>query len=527
MAYSYETIKNILSYAVALVPDSAFPLDGRSYFGSYDSAFIAAQSAKPAGSTESKYFYGQQIYVVENDVVTTYLIQTDNTLKEVGAVTLGDDKTISLSEDGVLSLKSFGKGYYAYIPKDVVIEGTFNTAEDLPETANIDEYALVGSSYYRYDGETWTAVEGEFTPNNEAKHVYTEGWKTGLEPKVIASPSGNGYELAWYEPSSTTVEGLTSIVSGVQTNVDNLAQAVNNNKAKAESDLAAEKKDREDADEAIITRVEKNENDIGTLKGNADTAGSVLNTINTVLSQLVGDGSKETIDSLTELVEWANDHNTEIVDMNNQINKNKTDISALSTLLGTLPEGVTATTVIAYIAEAVKAESDRAIAVENDQLGRIEDLENLTEDMNTRMDGFATAEQGAKADSAVQKVVSSTTNGNITVDNEEVPVYSLPSAKVNELGGIKPDGTSISTDDNGVASVTAVDHSKVTGLGTQLENSKTAAVNESKDYADANMVAKTDVVTSDNVAGSVDAASDGKVVSEKVLLDMLTWKETM
>ena len=82
MAYSYEMIKNILSYAVALSPDSAFPLDARSYFGSYNEALAAAQKAKEAGSTESVYFYGQQLYVVENDVVTTYLIQTDNTLKE-------------------------------------------------------------------------------------------------------------------------------------------------------------------------------------------------------------------------------------------------------------------------------------------------------------------------------------------------------------------------------------------------------------------------------------------------------------
>ena len=530
MTYSYETIKNILSYAVALVPDSAFPLDGRAYFGSYDAAYTAAQSAKPAGSSESKYFYGQQLYVVENDVVTTYLIQTNGTLKEVGAVTLGDNKTISLSDNGVLSLKSFGVGYYAYIPKDVVIEGEYTTVDELP-AANAGEYALVGESYYKYDGSAWTVAEDGFTPNTEAKHVYTEGWKTGLEPKVVASASGDGYELAWYEPSSTTVEGLTSIVAGVQTNVDNLAQAVVNNKAEAAADVEAEATARAEADDALRARIVANEGAITTLNGDASTEGSVLNTINDVLTQLVGDGTQTTIDSLTELVEWANEHSTDVVEMNNQITKNKTDISALNTLLGTLPEGITSTTVIAYIAEAVAAEQTRAEAAEKalgDRLTAVEeDVNGLGTAAGKAIEDFATADQGAKADTAVQSVVASSTNGHIAVDNEDVKVYELPAAKVNQLGGVMPDGSSIVTDDTGKASVAAVDYTKVTGLGTQLEANKNAAVEESNTYTDENAVAKTDVVTTETIADSVEAASEGKVISEKVLLDMLTWKETM
>lgn len=116
MAYSYEKIKNTLSYAVALNPDGAFPLDARVYFGALGdkdnpaegTARYAAKNAKPAGSSESAYFYGQQIYVVENGEVTTYLIQTDGSLKEVGSATLGDDKTIVLdSETGTLSIKGY------------------------------------------------------------------------------------------------------------------------------------------------------------------------------------------------------------------------------------------------------------------------------------------------------------------------------------------------------------------------------------------------------------------------------------
>lgn len=529
MAYSYEMIKNILSYAVALSPDSAFPLDARSYFGSYNEALAAAQKAREAGSTESVYFYGQQLYVVENDVVTTYLIQTDNTLKEVGSATLGDDKTITLGSDGVLSLKSFGKEYYAYIPVDVVIEGEFSSVEDLP-AANAGEYALVGNAYYRYNGTSWDAVEGEFTPNKEAKHTLTTGWKTGLEPKVVASATGDGYELAWCEPSSTTVEGLTSIVSGVQTSVDNLSQAVIANKEEAAADVEAEAAARKSADDALSTRVGKNEVAIELLNDDAETEGSVLNTVNKVLVQLVGDGTQETIDSLTELVEWANAHDTEIVEMNNSIQQNKTDIAALETLLGELPEGITATTVVAYIAEAVKAETDRATAVEEELAGRLDAVEAATDGLGTAAyeskDSFATSAQGAKADTAVQTVVASD-NGYIAVDNEKVKAYELPAATVASLGGVIPDAASIAVDATGKISVNAVEAAKVTGLDTKLTATQNAAVESANDYTDENAVAKSSIAGSANIAEDVEAASDEKVVSEKALLDMLTWKTIM
>lgn len=529
--YSYEMIKNILSYAVALKPDGAFPLDARSYFGSYDEAVVAASKAKPAGSTESVYFYGQQIYVVENDVVTTYLIQVDGTLKEVGSATLGDEKTITLGEDGVLSLKSFGKEYYAYIPADIVIDGTYASAEELP-AANAGEYALVGEVYYKYDGENWTSMGADFAINTEAKHVLTQGWKIGLEPKVVAAASGTGYELAWYEPSSTTVEGLTSIVSGVQTSVDNLNTAVTENKAEAAQAVADEEEARIEADNALSERITANKTSIDLLNSNAETEGSVLHTVNKVLAALVGDGSQETIDSLTELVEWANEHNTEIVEMDNAIKQNAADIDSLEALLGTLPEGVTATTVVAYIAEAVAAEKTRAEQAESDLDARLTEAETVIDGLGTastkNAEEFATAAQGAKADTAVQSVVTGETNGHISVDGTDVKAYELPVANVSNIGGVKPDASSIAADAEGKISVVAVDHTKVTGLATEISNAATGATEAANEYTDENAVAKADVVASvDDLADSTEAASGAKVISEAALLQALTWVEGM
>lgn len=528
--YSYEMITNILGRAVAFMPETAFPLDARVYFGSLSEATNAAKNAKPAGSNESVYFYGQQIYVVENDVVTTYLIQVDGTLKEVGSATLGDEKTISLGENGVLSLKNFGKEYYAYIPADTIIDGTYTDASELPtENVNAGEYAKVGDAYYLYDGSAWAAATT--TPKTQAEHVLTTGWQTGLEPKVVAAASGDGYELAWYEPSSTTVEGLNSIVAGVQTSVSNLADAVAANKAAAEQDVADEAAAREAADSELNTKIAANTAAINKLNGGAENEGSVLHTVNSVLAQLVGDGSQETIDSLTELVDWANSHSTEVVEMSNDIEQNKVDISALEALLGTLPEGVTATTVVAYIAEAVKAEETRALAAEKALSDRLDTAEATLDGLGTAAqadaDDFATAEQGAKADTAVQSVVSSD-NGYVAVDNDQVKVYELPAAKVNQLGGITPDGASIVTDDNGVASVSAVDSSKVTGLDAKLEATQSAAETAAQEYTDENAVAKSSVVaTAAEAAASVDEASAEKVASEKLILELFTWKTEM
>ena len=240
MSYSYEQVKNLLNFSVAFMPTSAFPLDPRSMFGSYDEALNAAKSAKPAGSSESIYYYGQTLTVIEDDKVTDYKIQTDNTLKEIGRLTMGDNKSISLGNDGKLSLKSFGEEYYAYIAPDIVIDGEFSTVDDLPEIANEGEYALVGDVYYIFTVSTgWIKTEDGFTVRTDAEYRLTSGWKAGLEPRTILDGEGN-FVIAWYEPSSTTVEGLVSIVSTVRSGLDNANTALTNEIArskKAESDL--------------------------------------------------------------------------------------------------------------------------------------------------------------------------------------------------------------------------------------------------------------------------------------------------
>jgi hypothetical protein len=60
--------------SIAFNPTSAFPLDARSYFESYEAALVAAQSAAMAGDTNTNYYFGQTVVVVENEVATLYII---------------------------------------------------------------------------------------------------------------------------------------------------------------------------------------------------------------------------------------------------------------------------------------------------------------------------------------------------------------------------------------------------------------------------------------------------------------------
>ena len=85
MAKSYTKITNIVDLPVSFNPKTAFPLDARSIFGSFTEAQAAATQAENAGSSNTVYYYGQTLTVFENGIATFYIIQGDNTLREIGA----------------------------------------------------------------------------------------------------------------------------------------------------------------------------------------------------------------------------------------------------------------------------------------------------------------------------------------------------------------------------------------------------------------------------------------------------------
>lgn len=99
-----------LNFSVSFNPTSAFPLDARCYFESYSEALKAAKSAVEAGGTDSVYYYGQTLVVVENDKARFYIIQPNKTLSEVAVTSDGitvNPKLFEYDKNGNLSLKGF------------------------------------------------------------------------------------------------------------------------------------------------------------------------------------------------------------------------------------------------------------------------------------------------------------------------------------------------------------------------------------------------------------------------------------
>ena len=176
MAYTNEQFFNKLKngakwdVGVSIARGNPLPLDANSVFESLTKAeeYVAGVLAYP----------GQIIAVLSEGAATAYLIVSNAegvlSLQEVGKATLGDNKSITLDPTtGVLSLFDFGKKYMKLV-KD----------ED----------------------------------NGTTSYVETEGWITGLEPKVVDD------KLVWFEPNPSTVEGLQSSVTTLSTNVNVLNQ---------------------------------------------------------------------------------------------------------------------------------------------------------------------------------------------------------------------------------------------------------------------------------------------------------------
>lgn len=89
--------------SIAFNPTSAFPLDARSYFESYEAAVAAAATAEMAGSTNTQYYIGQSLVVVENNIVTQYVIEANGSLSKIGGEIAVDENFFTF-EDGKLSL---------------------------------------------------------------------------------------------------------------------------------------------------------------------------------------------------------------------------------------------------------------------------------------------------------------------------------------------------------------------------------------------------------------------------------------
>lgn len=123
---------------------------------------------------ETEQWENRPIEFLLEDYLPTLTVETDNVSIE--------------NVEGILQLKDFGIGYYAYIP------------------AIVDE-------------ETGEII-------SPSSYEYTEGFKSGLEPRIITDEDNN-LSLAWYEPGAETVEDIAANLENISKNVDSLNETIN------------------------------------------------------------------------------------------------------------------------------------------------------------------------------------------------------------------------------------------------------------------------------------------------------------
>ena len=309
------------------------PLDNSSVWASLESAQAYAANDPVA-------YVGQILTVVDNTegIATVYSIQDEaGTLKKVGTSPIGDESTITVAEDGTISL-----------------------------------FGVAGLELTR------TEADGSTT-------------KIKYQPLLVDG------KLTWIEPSATTVEGLAAEIEGIKTRLSAVETTVGN----AESGLVKDVTDNTAAisdintkigtvaenktlvemisdaqtaatydDTALVGRVAAIEGDylkaadktaIET-KMATDIATAKTEAIETVLGEAV----PEDFDTLKEIAAWIQSDTTSSAQLVTRVTNIENDylkgadktalqgeIDALETLVGSLPEGAISTTVVAYIQEVV------------------------------------------------------------------------------------------------------------------------------------------------------------------------------
>ena len=309
------------------------PLDNSSVWASLESAQAYAANDPVA-------YVGQILTIVDNTegIATVYSIQDEaGTLKKVGTSPVGDESTITVAEDGTVSL-----------------------------------FGVAGLELTRIEADGSTT-------------------KIKYQPLLVDG------KLTWVEPSTTTVEGLAAEIEGLKTRISTVETTVGNAESGLVKDVAdntaaisnintkigtvAENKtlvemisDAQTAatydDTALVSRVAAIEGDY--LKAADKTAietkmATDIATAKTeAIEAVLGEAVPEDFDTLKEIAAWIQSDTTASAQLVTRVTNIENDylkgadktalqgeIDALETLVGSLPEGAASTTVVAYIKEVV------------------------------------------------------------------------------------------------------------------------------------------------------------------------------
>lgn len=175
-----------LDFDVSLNLTANFPLDARSYFESLSAAEQAAASAEEVGSTNTAYYYGQTLAVVEKDIATLYIIQPNKTLIPLGGIAESsqiniDSKQFEFDDNGLLSIKNFKNaetGQMLTVGSDGNL--TWSTPIDTYTKTQIDEKLVATGHLNRIIVQDIEEIENNYL-NSDDYYKYIFMVPRGLE----------------------------------------------------------------------------------------------------------------------------------------------------------------------------------------------------------------------------------------------------------------------------------------------------------------------------------------------------------
>lgn len=419
MAMTFGT----LDFAVAFNRQTAFPLDAKSYFESLTDAQAAAATAQEAGSSETTYYFGQTIAVVEGGKATLYVIQPDKTLKEVGGNILINENVFAKDENGVLNLLGFADavggaqlvktedGKISWVkPDTTTVEGLSTAIESLKTVVGDDKGGLV-----KQVADNKAAIE---TLNGD-KNV------AGSVAHQIAEI------VAGADESFDTLKEIADWITTHKTDAATMNSQINTNK----DDISALKTkvgDTSVADQIDAALKDGNSNKYA-LKSDLDTANGKI----TSLQELVGETKVETQIS-TALDAALKVDGAEKYALTSHAHE-IANVNGLQTIL----DGKAAAADVETLQSAVAGLEAKAHEHANKTV-----LDGITEDkVNTW-------------DAAQANVIEAIKIGGTALTVGADKAVSIPAATASALGLVKVDDATIEATD-GVISVKAVGVSKV------------------------------------------------------------------
>lgn len=447
--------------------------------------FYSLKAAQDYAATDVAYA-GQKIVVIETvDEVTTithYGIEADNSLKELGAIPVGDGVTVEVV-DGKIQLAGLGEhseGTYQpflvdgeiewRVPSATTVEGLdsrLTTAE-----GDIDAIeAIVGAE--AGEGVEASGLVKAVADNTAA--ITAEKTRAEEAEKANADAIAAVEDVIGEVPEDKTVVGMIADAQEAATYDDTELAA----RVKAVEDDYLKGQDRTDLEEAIEAAEES--------------------AIDRILGYLAEEEVNTSYDTLKEVAAWIESDTTasaELVTRVSNIEKDylkgadkealEGEIDALGAYIGDLPEGAASETVIAYIQEVVDGLKigDYAKASELTALaGRVEAIE-------TKLQGIA---EGAQVN-----VIDSVDEEQFAIDGEKK--LSLLNVAMSKVTGLID------------ALAGKVDKAEGERLMTDIEGEKLEGIEEG---AEVNFVKSIDEV-------QFDVDEDGKLALLDVAIDKVT-----